>query len=127
MTITPANLGPGGKAMWQDLTKGREYDAAWAALIEEACRMKDRLDKMHRLISGDISSWARIEQPDNAEGRYLLLIFDDAVAEARQQANALRQIITSLKLGQANEKSAAPSALDQLAERRKKRRTQASA
>lgn len=111
--------------MWESLTVGRDYDAAWAVLIEEACRIADRLDKMHALLSGDIESWARIEDDYSGGGSHkeIVLIFDDALAEARQQANALRQIVTSLKLGTATDKkSGEVSALDELTAKRRDRR-----
>jgi hypothetical protein len=110
--------------MWDALTEGREFDAAWRVLIEEACRIADRLDQLHALLSGDIESWARIEKKFSGSDRIIELVFDDALAEARQQANTLRQIVTSLKLGQASEKSSGKrSALDDLAAKRAGRRS----
>jgi hypothetical protein len=110
--------------MWDALTEGREFDAAWRVLIEEACRMADRLDQLHSLLSGDVNEWATISVEFKGDRREIRLVFDDALAEARQQANALRQIVTSLKLGQANEKTDGKvSALDQLAAKRQNRRS----
>lgn len=110
--------------MWSSLTAGRDFDAAWAVLAEEACRISDRLDKMHALLSGDVAEWARLETDYSGNGRVIRLVFDDALAEARQQANALRQIVTTLKVGHAGEKrTGAVSALDQLAAKRQDRRS----
>jgi hypothetical protein len=113
-------------AMWESLSAGREFDAAWAVLIEEACRIADRLEKLDLLLRGDVDTWARIEDDYTGGGSHkeIVLVFDDALAEARQQANALRQIVTSLKLGQASEKSTGKrSALDDLAAKRAGRRS----
>lgn len=119
-----ASFGPRGQAMYANLTVGREFDAAWQVLIEEACRIADRLERLDALLGGDVDSWARIERKFRGSDRIIELVFDDALAEARQQANTLRQIITSLKLGQATEKTdGAVSALDQLAAKRADRRS----
>lgn len=94
----PEGLGPRGRSMWAQMTENRKSDAAWLMLLHEACRMLDRMDKMDRLLSGDIESWARIELPD-LDGKPCILIFDDALAESRQYANTFRQILVTLKVG----------------------------
>lgn len=118
--VAPEGLGERGMAMWVALTAAREFDAAWGVLIAEACRISDRLEKLDRLLRRDIDAWACIEVPD-AEGHPLVLVFDDALAEARQQTNALRQIVVSLKLGVASETKSERSAFDDLADRRRAR------
>lgn len=110
--------------MWSALTEGREFDAAWSVLVVEACRIADRLDKLDELLRGDTDVWARIEDDYTGSGKVIKLVFDDALAEARQQANALRQIVTSLKLGVASAaKPEGRSVLDDLASRRSSRRS----
>jgi hypothetical protein len=92
-------------------------------LAEEACRIADRLDRLEALIAGDDREWARIEFTVRGDRKEVRLVFDDALAEARQQANALRQIVTTLRVGVAGEKKAQElSALDQLAAKRADRR-----
>jgi DNA-binding transcriptional LysR family regulator len=118
------DLGARGRSLWDDVTKLLELDAAGRVLLEEACRIADRLDRLEALIAGDGREWARVEFTVRGARKEVRLVFDDALAEARQQANTLRQIVTSLKLGQASEKSSGKaSALDQLAAKRNGRRS----
>jgi DNA-binding transcriptional LysR family regulator len=110
--------------LWDEVTAGVELDAAGRVLLEEACRIADRLDRLEALIAGDDREWARIEFTVRGDRKEVRLVFDDALAEARQQANTLRQIVTSLKLGQTSEKSSGKrSALDDLAAKRAGRRS----
>lgn len=118
------SFGVRGQAFWEALTADRDADAAWLVLAEEACRIADRLDRLEALISGDAREWARVEFSVRGDRTEIRLVFDDALAEARQQANALRQILTTLRVGVAGEKKAKElSALDQLAAKRSGRRS----
>lgn len=66
------------------------------ALLEEACRIADRLDKLDALVRGDAKVWAVLVHDLRTE-TYELRI-DSALIEARQQANVLRQILAALPL-----------------------------
>jgi hypothetical protein len=124
----PAGLAARGKALWTDVLAERELDAAGRILLAEACRMADRLEQLDRLLRGDVTTWAVIAD-DYTQGktRTTTLVLDDALAEARQQAATLRQLVTTLKLGTAVERSdGKASALDQLAGKRAQRRAAAS-
>jgi hypothetical protein len=122
----PAGLGVRGSELWAALSEGRTFDAAWGVLAAEACRAADRLEKLDELLRGEVGAWASIEF-DGAQRRYVV-VFDDALAEARQQASALRQLVSQLKLGAS---VTAPrvveerSALDDLESRRRARRSPA--
>lgn len=117
------DFGARGQRLWDSLTTDRDADAAWLVMAEEACRIADRLDRLEALIAGDDREWARIDFTVRGDRKEIRLVFDDALAEARQQANALRQLMTSLRVGTASEKTnGAVSALDQLAAKRQNRR-----
>lgn len=118
MSTPPPDLRARGRELWEQMTATREADAAWLVMLHEACRMADRLDQMSRLLNGDIEVWARIDLPD-LDGKPCILIFDDALAEARQYVNTFRQLMTTLKVGVASEtRSTEKSALDEIAARR---------
>lgn len=82
--------------------KGRRLWAAWAervderglVLLEEACRIADRLDKLDVLLRGDADVWCRLVHNVRTEDYELRV--DSALVEARQQASTLRQILVSL-------------------------------
>jgi hypothetical protein len=62
-------------------------------LITEACRIAHRLDQLDRLLSGDAELWLYLaESRGDVEVRV-----DNALPEARQQANVLRQLLAEIK------------------------------
>jgi hypothetical protein len=65
-------------------------------LLEEACRIADRLDQMDRMLSGDASSWIDLVESKGDPERQEIVI-DKLLAEARQQAVALKQLIAELR------------------------------
>lgn len=68
-------------------------------LLEEACRIADRLDQLDALLRGDAEVWCRLVFDDRYQ-EYELRI-DSSLMEARQQANTLRQLVASLPLKEA--------------------------
>lgn len=101
-------------------------DASRRALAHEAGRMADRLDELDRIIAGkgvlELMQFRLHESWDDEDDRTVLVQvkFDAVLAEARQQANTLKQVLVSLGLGSAE--VAAPekkgSTLDELNARR---------
>lgn len=79
-------------------------DHAGLVLLEEACRIVDRLDKLNALLVGDADVWCRIEW-DPGKREYQLQI-DSALAEARQQVAELRQLLRSLPLKESDDDNA---------------------
>lgn len=115
-----------GQRLWGELTKVSPEPAA-RVLIEEACRIADRLDKLDRLLTGEADDWLGIVEakgdPDRQE-----LVITAPLAEARQQAGALKQLLAELR--QATGRGAAKpagegSVIDQLAAVRARRRADA--
>lgn len=87
-------FGPRGRRLWNDLAD-KITGEAHRALLEEACRIVDRLDQLDALLKGDASQWCRIE---TLSPRVVELRVDSPLIEARQQANTLRQIVAALPL-----------------------------
>lgn len=85
-------FGPGGKALWASLNSAGN-DAATGALVVEACRAKDRLDRLDRITSGDEDAWCRIF---TGEGE-LVLKMDTAVSEQRQLTTVFRQLLAEIQ------------------------------
>ena len=48
----PEDFGPGGQRLYDQLMVG-DWDVSTVALIVEAARAKDRLDRLARITSGD--------------------------------------------------------------------------
>ena len=79
--------------MWRAIADVHELDAAQVVQLTEACRAKDRLDKLDALLSGDVDTWAYID----TEGVPSLRI-DAALAQANTTANLMKQLLAALRL-----------------------------
>lgn len=88
----PEEFNAGGQTLFDDLATDLD-DASTTALIVEAARTKDRLDRLHRLTSGDEDSWCRVL---TVEGE-LILKLDSAVAEQRQLTTVFRQLLAEIQ------------------------------
>lgn len=88
----PEDFGPGGRALFASLSLPSN-DAALDALVVEAARTKDRLDRLNRVTSGDEDVWARIF---TGEGE-LVLKLDTAVSEQRQLSTVFRQLLSEIQ------------------------------
>lgn len=117
----PDGLGQRGAQLWRDLRKGGPFGPVDGALVVEACRIADRLDKLDALLAGDAQSWIDlVESRGNPET--LEVVIDKPLAEARQQALALKQIFTELRQQRGvSSGEAGGDELDELAARRAKR------
>jgi hypothetical protein len=93
----PAGLSARGRRLWADLNDMAELDATQRILAEEACRMADRLEKLDALLRGDAEEWVRIREP-RVDGDPMVIVIDSALAEARQQANVMKQLLAALRL-----------------------------
>jgi hypothetical protein len=95
------------------------FNPAQEVLAEEACRLADRLDRLDGLLAGGTTAWAFL-RPDR-DGDGVTLVVNSAMAEARQGALALRQVVESLGLEPAAPAEVKGGALDQLRARREAR------
>jgi hypothetical protein len=114
------DFGPRGQRLYDGLTKGVTEQAV-LVLAEEAARLADRLDDIDAIISGKgVLELLRFRLLDD-DGRVAEVKFDAVLSEARQQAGALRQVLTTLGVG-TGAAEAAPAArtspLDEVARRR---------
>jgi hypothetical protein len=92
--VTPPGLGTRGRRLWHDIG-GADLAPAGRVLLEEACRIADRLDRLDQVLRGDIDTWMRLLVDDDA--REATLVIDKALSEARQQQVALKQLLAELR------------------------------
>lgn len=90
----------GGQVLYQHLTN-LHNDASTQALIVEAARTKDRLDRLNRITNGDEDTWCRIF---HGEGE-IVLKMDTAVSEQRQLATVFRQLLAEIQRRQGDQGS----------------------
>lgn len=123
----PEGLQTRGRRLWRQLHVAGDWGPAQVVLIEEACRIADRLDRLDALLAGDVEEWARVEVPEgHFDGR---LIVNGLLAEARQQQTTLRGIVAELRAagGKAKPASKGASVLDQLTAKRNAKARQSTA
>lgn len=75
--------------------------AAVTALIVEAGRMKDRLDQLDRVLSGEDDFW--LDVMEDHGGDRLVVVVDKALAESRQLATVFRQTLAEIQRRQGGE------------------------
>ena len=93
----PAGLAIRGVRLWSEAVSARsDWSPGDRVLLEEACRLVDRLDRCDALISGDVKAWAQIDWP--FEDAPAALVISSVVTEARQGAAELRQIVKQLAI-----------------------------
>lgn len=92
----PRGLGSGGKALWKAITDEHDLDATQTVQLEEACRAKDRLDQLDKLLRGDIERWTDDVWQEGRQ-RYELKI-DAALGKANETANLMKQLLAALRL-----------------------------
>lgn len=92
----PAGLGVGGAAFWVEIAAEHDLDPAQRLQLTEVCRAKDRLDKLDRLLSGEVETWVllthRLQTAD-----YELKI-DAALSQANATANLMKQLLAAMRL-----------------------------
>ena len=94
----PPGLGTGGHALWSAIVRDHALDAAQLVQLTEACRAKDRLDKLDGLLRGDLDAWARLTYKLRSDENEYVLTIDGALTQANATANLLKQLLAALRL-----------------------------
>lgn len=92
----PDGLAEGGAALWVSVSDEHELDPVQKVQLLEACRAKDRLDKLDGLLRGEIETWARLTHRLQTQDYELHI--DKALAQANATANMLKQLLAALRL-----------------------------
>lgn len=110
-----------GRRLWDDMG-GDALTGGRRVLLEEACRIADRLDRLDAILAGSSEDWLSFVETKGMPDRQEIVI-DKPLAEARQQATALKQLIAELRQGESagGEQDQGGSILDELAAARAKR------
>ena len=99
MSKAPSGLGSGGRALWRAIDGAHELDATQLVQLEEACRAKDRLDKLDDVLRGDHDTWMRLYvDPLSEDGTVLELRVTQALSQANATANLMKQLLAALRL-----------------------------
>lgn len=93
---TPPGLSSGGVQLWRRIAEEHDLDALQEVTLLEACRAKDRLDKLDDLLRGDGETWMKLVHDTRTEDYELKI--DDALGKANSTANLLKQLLAALRL-----------------------------
>lgn len=113
----PKGLRAGGKALWSAMVAD-EMPENLVALLTEACRARDRLDQLDRVLTGDVDTWCDIAT--DYLGEPIRLNISPVLANANQTAGVLKGLLDKIPAPAVKQAPAAGggTALDQLAQRR---------
>jgi len=95
---SPTGLGSGGRALWVSITTDHVLDAAQEVQLLEACRAKDRLDKLDQILRADVDTWATLVLDINSDGQVFELRMTQALTQANTTANVMKQLLAALRL-----------------------------
>lgn len=95
----PVGFAAGGRALWKSITDVHELDASQLVQLTEACRAKDRLDKLDDLLRGDHDTWMTLRlDPQSVDGTIYELRVTNALVQANATANLMKQLLAALRL-----------------------------
>jgi len=97
----PVGLGERGQRMWRDSLAIWSLTPAHLVLLEEACRIADRLEVLDSILRAASSN----VNPDVAQ----FADMSGLLAESRQQSGALKALLAEIRQGQYG---ASPAAVD---------------
>ena len=83
----------GGRDLWEHMNDPRD-PADVTALVVEACRVKDRLDRLHSMATRDDREWGRLV-PTDMEGEFVLQV-GGVLREQRQTETVFKQLIAEI-------------------------------
>lgn len=86
--VPSADLGASGLRLWSDLTGSFDFDSQDAAILTEACRVKDRLDALDAVVRAE---GVTVVSPQGPKAH-------PALVESRQQQVVLTRLVASLRL-----------------------------
>ena len=83
----------GGRGLYEALRSPRDPEDVHA-LVVELCRVKDRLDRLHKLVSIDDLEWGRLV-PRDMEGGFVIEL-GGALRELRQTEIVFKQLTAEI-------------------------------
>jgi len=95
----PTGLGKAGRALWRDVADEHDLDPVQRVLLVEACRMVDRLDTLHAVLSGEPAVWERLlAGAELPAGSAVVVYVDGVLRAANSTADTLKKTLASLRL-----------------------------
>ena len=98
----PNNLQPRGENLWDTVTSERDFDAAGYALLEDACRTADIVQKLTDMLELDEADWINIVEDalgKSEKEKRLIVNVRPLLGEIRQQHLAMNRLLNQLGIG----------------------------
>ena len=89
-----------GARLWADMADA-DLPPPHRVVLEEACRVADRLDRLDALLTARQADWLRLRADEYGGGHILevRVVVDNLLGEARQQEAVLRGLVSELRQG----------------------------
>lgn len=120
--VRPYGLRTRGRRMWDQIVADTDPIEV-VVLVEEICRLADRLDRLDAIVNGRDRAWLTLEIDDAGD---VTVIVDKVLTEARQQQTTLKALLSELRQARAGrtqpQGKQEASRRDELAKRREERR-----
>ena len=102
LTVAASELDRGGIELWNTTIAEHEYlNYSQRLILLEACRSKDRLDKLNEILRGDAETWMTLRDgTDEAT-----LVIDAAASLTDKTQNTMAKLIATLRLPDASGQS----------------------
>jgi hypothetical protein len=100
-------LGPRGRRLWAEVTAKGELIPTEVTLLEEACRVADRLERLDELLRGRRSAWLLLV-PTSLDGSVVTVVAGNVLVEVRQQQTTLKGLLAELRQSRASRVAPAP-------------------
>lgn len=103
----PHKLGDRGAALFDAVSTGRTMSAIDIVNLVEACRLADRLEKFHDLLTGERSEWFLLKLSE--DGDEITVEVSDVVNKARLHASTMKTLLAGFEASVGAESEAAPT------------------
>jgi hypothetical protein len=94
---TPTGLGRAGADLWRAIAGEHELDASQKVLLLEACRCKDRLDRLDEILRGDTDTWVSLAETFPDSGIVEVRV-TSVLSQSNATSNSMKQLLVSLRL-----------------------------
>lgn len=117
-----SSLGVRGQRLLDEVSAGKELAPTTQVMLLEACRIVDRLDRLDEQLRG--GDWLRFRRRE--DDLHVVMQVDRSLSEAREQATALRGLLTDIEssIAQLPDEPAAGGVLADFAARLEAKRRQ---
>lgn len=95
VTVDVTTPGGRGARLWAQMHEGRGLAPTHVVLLEEACRIADRLDRLDAMLADPGRAWINFQVSE--DGAEITVTVDRLLSEARMQETTLKNVVQELR------------------------------